>query len=477
MHIFIKHLKQSIKNNNERNSFSTRKNSFQILRESDYEIVPNQPQSQDNPPPSSSGSQWVWTPNGWTNYGTSSWSWDYVNGQWISTIGTYGGATFYMNQNGEIFAQSQNWITPQSMDSPEGYQYSGDPSFAHELMLTTLQIGRPGVGIAPGSGQPGISVSQIAHWFAFDSIIEHILSGGDPFSIVSSDQINNGPGTPFSVTARNFGILVILEGLFEQAFLSGWRYELSSSANGGLLIRFYQMVGGIPTYLTTLGNSPLIAQLLHNASTISTQFSSAFANIRNILAGGGLSVLSSAELLNAFGGTAGLRALMNNLIAAGVPALAIAGLIASVAFSAYTIYSQTGHYTQENIDALLGSLFSVGFGGNSFQNLTQFLEAWEALFGTTAPSWFSSTSGIDWNSLPDWLREFLIRDVVPYIDQGSGSGSGTEPKPQLLPAYDILPGQPGWVPRTPTQEELNNMMNRFYREIQPANPGSMGGNP
>ena len=49
MHIFIKHIRESIKNNNERNSFFARKNSFRILKESEYEIVPNQPQQTVQP--------------------------------------------------------------------------------------------------------------------------------------------------------------------------------------------------------------------------------------------------------------------------------------------------------------------------------------------------------------------------------------------------------------------------------------------
>lgn len=473
MHIFIKHFKESIKNNNKRNSFLARKNYFRILKESEYEIerIYNQPQSYDNPPPNTPGSQWVWGPDGWTDFGSSYWRWDAANGQWISTIGTFNGTTFYTNENGEIFAESQNSITPQVMDAPlGGYQHPGDPSFGHETMMTLMQIGRPGVGITPATGQPGISMGQIGHWFYLDSMIEQLMQGSNPFTILSDEDINQGASAPFSVTARNFGFLILLEQLFENAFLSGWKYETSVSSNGNLIVRFYQMVNGIPRYLTNLGQSPILAQLLHNATQLSSQISTVWSNIRNMVAAGGAGTLTSAQLLQAFGGRIGLQSLMSNLVAVGVPAAVILGMVASIAFSAYTIYSQTGNYTQENIDNLLGSLLTVITDPTTA--FAQFAAAWQALFGTTAPNWFSSTSGIDWNALPDWLREFLINNIP--------ANSVPAPKPntpQLLPAYDIQPGQPGWSPRRPTADELNSIMDRFQQQVQSTNPGSMGGNP
>ena len=469
MHIFIKHIRESIKNNNERNSFFTRKNSFRILKESEYEIVPNQPQSQNNPPPSSVGSQWVWGPDGWTNFGSSSWSWDGANGQWISTIGTYGGTAFYMNENGEIFAQPQNWITPQSMPAPEGYQYTGNPSLLYQAIATAAELGRPGAGIFPGQGQPGTSMGQIGHWFYIEDLLGQIMQGSDPFAIVTDEDIQQGGSVPFSVTARNFAFLVMLEQMFETAFLSGWRYGTSVSSDGSLIVRFFQMVNGIPIYLTSIGQSQFLAQLLYNAQQLSSQVTTIFSNIRNIVSGGGIGALTSAQLLNAFGGTAGLQSFISNLLAVGVPFAVITGMVAAIAASAYTIYSQTGTYTQDNIDNLLGSLLTVLTDPTA--GFAQFAAAWEALFGTAAPSWFSSTSGIDWNSLPDWLREFLINNIP------AGGVPAPKPNLELLPAVDLQPGQPGWLPRRPTDDELNNIMDRFYRDTQPANPGSMGGNP
>jgi len=468
MHIFIKHIRESIKNNTGRNSFFTQKNSLQILNESEYEIVPNQPQSQNNPPPSSSGASWVWGPDGWTNYGSSSWSWDGANGQWISTVGTYGGMTFYMNENGEIFAQPpNNWITPQSMPAPTGYQYGGNSnSMMYQALATAAALGKPGADIFPGPGQPGISMGQIGHWFDLEEFVFLLMSGANPLEIVTNEDIQEGSSTPFSVSARTFLFVMMLGMAFETAFLSGWRWEASVSSSGSVIIRIYQMVGGIPTYLTSLSQSPFMNQLLYNWAQLSTQWSAISANIRNIVASGGVGALTSAQLLNVFGGAAGLQSFMTNLIAFGIPAAAMLGIIASIATAAYTVYSQTGTYTQDNIDNLLSSLLTIL--SDPMAGFSQFATAWQALFGTTAPNWFSSTSGIDWNSLPDWLRDFLIREVIP--------NSVPEPKPnlELIPAYDLQPGQPGWFSRTPTAEELNDTMDRYFRDIQ---SGSMGGNP
>jgi hypothetical protein len=186
------------------------------------------------------------------------------------------------------------------------------------------------------------------------------------------------------------------------------------------------------------------------------------SNIRNIVATGGVGALTSAQLLQVFGGAAGLQGFISNLLAVGLPIAVITGMIASIVASAYTIYSQAGTYTQENIDNLLGSLLTVITDPTT--GFAQFAAAWQALFGTTAPNWFSSTSGIDWNSLPDWLREFLLNYVEP------NSVPAPKPNLELLPATDILPGQPGWMPRTPTMDEIDNIMNDMWgRGMQPSN--------
>jgi hypothetical protein len=458
MHIYLKYIKESIKNNRRINfkKFSI------ILNESQYDIVHSQPQSQSNPPPSSPGSQWVWTGSSWSNFGGSSWSWDGANGQWISAIGNYGGTTFYMNQNGEIYAQPQNWITPQSMPAPfpgSGYQYSPPGTWLNDVLGTAVQMGRPGAGVIPGSGQPGTSMGEIGHWFYLDSILESLMSGQNPFDAVTEQDIQQGSSTPFSVSARNFAFLIMLEQMFESALLSGWRYDISVSSSGNLIIRFFSSATG---WITSFNQSPFLTQLLYNAGQLSAQYSTIMSNIRNIVASGGVGALTSAQLLQVFGGAAGLQGFISNLLAVGLPIAAITGMIAAIVASAYTIYSQTGTYTQENIDNLLGSLLTVITDPTT--GFAQFAAAWQALFGTTAPNWFSSTSGIDWNSLPDWLREFLLNHVQP------NSVPAPKPNLELLPATDILPGQQGWIPRTPTMDEISDIMNDMWsRGMQPSN--------
>jgi hypothetical protein len=451
MHIYLKHIKESIKNNR-RSNF---KKSSIILNESQYDIAHSQPQSQSNPPPSSPGSQWVWTGSSWSNFGSSSWSWDGTNGQWISEIGTYGGATFYMNENGEIFAQAQNWIETPSMPNPgEVQDFSAPPGWLGHL-------GRPGVGVSPGSGQPGTSMGDIGHWFYLDNFIEMLMTGQDPFQPVTDQPASSAP---FSVSARNFAFLIFLEEVVRDALLSGWRYDLAVGSNGNILIRLFSPSTG---WITNITQGATLNQLLYNIAQLSAQYSTIMTNIRNLAAtGGGLGALTSAQLLQVFGGSAGLQAFMTNLLAVGLPIAVIGGLIASIAGCAYTVYSQTGYYTQENIDNLLGALLSMLVNpSEAFSQYEALANAWQALFGTAAPSWFSSTSGIDWNSLPDWLREFLLNHVQP--------NSVPEPKPNLevLPATDILPGQHGWMPPAVTADDLTNTFQDLMRDAPTINPG------
>ena len=441
MHYLIQHLRNLCKNHI-------------LITESDYEIVHSN-QSEDNPPPSSQGANWIWVPSSasggvghWSLSGQSSWFWDYNTGQWLFPIGSFGGANFYLTStgqnimvNGEDFLQAMQ-VTPdgiQSNPAQPGYNVS-----ASRPQDPLNSLFRPGVGIYPGEGQPGTSILEIAHWFDISEILNSILHDQNPFGFIDPPDPeamdpSDAPGVVDIV--GNLAFFLLLEQLFETAYVNGWRYELAASTDGKIMVRFFHNVYG---YLTNITQAPYLWNIMNSARIVASQMQIISNNIRTFVIGGGtLGALTSAQLLEMFGGAAGIRLLTGHLIAAGLTTAGILGLIGLIGASVYAMYSQTGYYTQENIDLLLDSLLNMSFAtlgqGNYTEALAQFMQAWEALFGTAAPPWFSSTgSSIDWNSLPDWLRDFLINNVQTQIPA---------PKPTNIELFSISPelGQPGYV--------------------------------